>query len=670
MRYSPRLQAAALTASALVPCSFSFAQADIPLERVAQDPHDDLRGANEAYLRQVAANCTGNVQDEASKLCPQSCMIAVPNTSLPAGDSCDPRTWRCAWPQQAVGETQACPSGWTGTYSQDHYFDVQSCGTTMGDTGQVKLLSVNCSRDRPEGRTDACPNVAGGGWVGGGATYSRTHHEVLVAPLGTTVSASSIPWTVSETSVTDWSLVGNVNCTRDIKRDTYDSCLSGASCYKDTVSSNGAIMANTCGMPASPKKSSSMVGHQHLASDLTTVVTDSYDAATQTLNECVCPDGSAMPADGQCTKPCPDGGTRPYNGYCRPDLCWGQRFSGDIAYYGCLECTNLYPSWQVIESGGGYCGNDGTDGDGGGGSSGGEGDAGGDDSPVTIDMDNDGFNVISKDASTATFDFTPGKRVKTAWVSPKDPLLAMDYNGNGTIDGSLEVFGNVDTTNGFEALRVAEDTNHDNVIDAKDKNWKKLVAWFDLNGDGVGQPNELKSLDSLGVAAIPLTYSDSTEHTKDAFFPFTAKVLMKDGSTRPASDIFLLDSAVKALYGTAGNDVLVYKKQFLLVDGQDGSDTLRVEGADNLILGGTEFLLRNVEVIDLKNKIANHVDIDMVRLLENSRSRLDLTIEGDKADSVTVKNAAAFTKTKVAGYTVLTDKVGNRLRIGRAIQLK
>jgi len=34
----------------------------------------------------------------------------------------------------------------------------------------------------------------------------------------------------------------------------------------------------------------------------------------------------------------------------------------------------------------------------------------------------------------------------------------------------------------------------------------------------------MKSLDSVGVASITLSYKDSVAHTKDAFFPFMGKV--------------------------------------------------------------------------------------------------------------------------------------------------
>ncbi|WP_193221960.1 hypothetical protein [Amylibacter sp. SFDW26] len=50
-----------------------------------------------------------------------------------------------------------------------------------------------------------------------------------------------------------------------------------------------------------------------------------------------------------------------------------------------------------------------------------------------IDLDGDGFAE------------------NTAWVAPDDGLLAVDANGNGTIDDISEVFGS-ETETGYERL--------------------------------------------------------------------------------------------------------------------------------------------------------------------------------------------------------------------------
>ena len=276
--YNIALRAAGLTASTLVPIGWIFAQ-----ERVAQDPHDSLRAANEAYLKQIGTNCTSDVQSQAAKLCPQGCMITIPNTKLAVADSCDPRTWACAWPEQAVGEDKACPAGWTGSYHQDHWYQVQNCGSNMVDTGKTKVLTVNCTRDRVENRTDPCPGAQG--WAGGGVNYSRTHHESLGLDLST----------VTETGVTAWAIT-SMDCHRTVNRTDNATCDAtpvaigsggyATSCQTDKLA-DGTVLANNCPNPLfDPRTTTASTIAQHLASDLVSVVTDSITSGGTTYADC------------------------------------------------------------------------------------------------------------------------------------------------------------------------------------------------------------------------------------------------------------------------------------------------------------------------------------------------------------------------------------------------
>jgi hypothetical protein len=100
--------------------------------------------------------------------------------------------------------------------------------------------------------------------------------------------------------------------------------------------------------------------------------------------------------------------------------------------------------------------------------------------------------------------------------------LALDRNGNGTIDSAAELFG--DSTpvrqeqdaketaeNGFEALQFMQGADYagkpDTVIDANDGIFGKLLWWTDDNPrDGLATPDELLPVSQSGLKQISLNY--------------------------------------------------------------------------------------------------------------------------------------------------------------------
>ncbi|TDQ52352.1 M48 family metallopeptidase [Phaeovulum veldkampii] len=62
--------------------------------------------------------------------------------------------------------------------------------------------------------------------------------------------------------------------------------------------------------------------------------------------------------------------------------------------------------------------------------------------PLVIDLDGDGVELVSRANSNAYFDLDgDGFAEQTGWVKPDDGLLAVDRNGNGSIDDISELFG-------------------------------------------------------------------------------------------------------------------------------------------------------------------------------------------------------------------------------------
>jgi hypothetical protein len=170
-------------------------------------------------------------------------------------------------------------------------------------------------------------------------------------------------------------------------------------------------------------------------------------------------------------------------------------------------------------------------------------------SPLMVFFDNKmpKFNTVSD------FPLNPGGKVY--WPDANSPgyFLAMDRDKNGKIDKKDELFGdNNSAINGFEALKKL-DTNHDGFIDAKDKDFDKLVLWNDRNGDGVSESNEMTKA-QMKLTKISLKYRVSAEGLGNAEIRERAKFWFIDtkGKNRVGNiyDIWLAPFIPKTLAET------------------------------------------------------------------------------------------------------------------------
>lgn len=114
----------------------------------------------------------------------------------------------------------------------------------------------------------------------------------------------------------------------------------------------------------------------------------------------------------------------------------------------------------------------------------------------------------------ALFDLAgEGRLRRVAWIGGSDvAYLALDRNGNGQIDSGAELFGDATplpegkrARDGFAALRT-HDSNEDGVVDPDDRDFSRLLLWFDENLNAQSEPWELKTLAELSITRVELRH--------------------------------------------------------------------------------------------------------------------------------------------------------------------
>jgi len=178
--------------------------------------------------------------------------------------------------------------------------------------------------------------------------------------------------------------------------------------------------------------------------------------------------------------------------------------------------------------------------------------------PLVLDLNGDGISLTGQSSVSPRFDLDgDGFSEKSGWVGSSDGLLALDRNGNGTIDSVSELFGGpradggVDTNgdgritgaermqSGFEALSAYDD-NGDGRIDANDSVFSQLRVWIDKDGDAITDAGELKTLNDVGIASISLASTKQTnKFVAGNQITATGTFTRVDGTTSAIGDVSL-----------------------------------------------------------------------------------------------------------------------------------
>ena len=178
-------------------------------------------------------------------------------------------------------------------------------------------------------------------------------------------------------------------------------------------------------------------------------------------------------------------------------------------------------------------------------------------SPILIDVSGDGFDLTDS-AGGVVFNLRgDGHPVRWSWTAAgsDEAWLALDRDGNGTIDSGAELFGNFTSQpeppagherQGFLALaeydKAVNGGNGDGVIDRGDAIFASLRLWQDINHNGFSEAAELRGLRDLGLKSIDLDYRESRREDEHGNrFKYRAKVKDLRGHQlgRWAWDVFL-----------------------------------------------------------------------------------------------------------------------------------
>jgi hypothetical protein len=165
-------------------------------------------------------------------------------------------------------------------------------------------------------------------------------------------------------------------------------------------------------------------------------------------------------------------------------------------------------------------------------------------SPVVLDIDNDGLELVSVADSKAYFDLDgDGVAEKLGWISGGDAILVFDANDSGSVDNRIE-FAFVAWKEGaktdLEGLSHF-DTDGDGHLSSADAgsrfSWDQFMIWKDANGNGVSEQGELVTLKEAGIVSIGLDLRGNASEMNGNIVHQTTTFRYADGSEGTVGDV-------------------------------------------------------------------------------------------------------------------------------------
>ncbi len=165
-------------------------------------------------------------------------------------------------------------------------------------------------------------------------------------------------------------------------------------------------------------------------------------------------------------------------------------------------------------------------------------------SPVVLDIDRDGLELVSVADSKAYFDLDgDGIDEKLGWISGGDAILVFDSNQSGSVDDRVE-FAFVAWKEGartdLEGLSHF-DTDGDGHLSSADADgsfsWDQFMIWKDANGNGVSEHGELVTLTEAGIVSIGLDLKGNASEMNGNIVHQTTTFRFADGSEGTVGDV-------------------------------------------------------------------------------------------------------------------------------------